>query len=213
MQVDVTKPIPPESYLVAIENIIRKSYAEAQDALDAQKITHKVSDYAHAVLANSLMISNAGEVFNGDENVKIEMHGHGAVVLFRNLPNGSKEFDIRFKKCNDKFQTFNARTARNSRFENQLSLFDSIPEVSQRFNLNAVYKRINAGTSIETWITFPVGSRSIAWKIQLTNGEIDQSIEKNAAINQTQIPDVARVIPTVKELPTQKQANDGSDKS
>ncbi|MGA9406430.1 MAG: hypothetical protein WBW71_04780 [Bacteroidota bacterium] len=211
------KPLPPRPYLEIIESIIRDSFDETQAALDANKISHKVSTYAHAVLVNSIIVANARVAFDGDKNVSIAVNGHGATFLFRNLPDTNEDFDIRFKKCNEKFQTYNSRTARNSRFMGQGSLFDGMPEAPVNFhvNLNAVYKRDVAGTKIETWITYPVGTRSIAWKIQLFNGQNDQTLDATEPTSPPPAtkPIVKRVIPIEQNAPEQKQANDGSSKS
>jgi hypothetical protein len=211
MNFDISKPLPPSDYLDAINDIIQKSVDEAEIAIDAGKIAHKTSGYAMSVLVSSLMIANAKERFFEDTNVSYEENGHGAVFLFRNINEENINFDIRFKKCDPRYLTWNSQTARNNKFENQLNLFYSEPERSIHYNLNAVYKHKESGADIETWITFPIGARSISWKFQLSNSRVNREVEREQTDLQDGKPESRRAIPIEEKTKTNKLKSNGID--
>lgn len=150
-----------QPYITRLTNVTQTSYDETMNALKG--ISHKTNSLAKATLYNSLCVSNAREAFAGDSTVEICPNGHGAIIAIR--CGDHFEIDLRFKKLDDYYRTYNSTTARQDRFNTQQGvLFDFMEQAISIVNLNFGSKPDATWFQVELWITCPSGRRSISWK-------------------------------------------------
>jgi hypothetical protein len=157
-----------EPYLAVLNRIIVDAWNEYNNG-SYDELTSKLLPLGRAIMMNNIVIANAKAAFLGDPNVTIMTNGNGVILTI--LSKEEKfQIDLRFKKLDRQYQTHNAVSARNTRFNDQMSLWeDPLPETISLVNINAGWRINETWSSIEVWITCPNGEKSIAWKFKLSD--------------------------------------------